>query len=76
MSNFKKEVLELMTEYCEANHITLGTKEALKMIDKWDVLLDCYDAYTLAAIALDNPEHIVLTARTIDNIRSSYFPCC
>lgn len=66
--------VELMINYLESEGISLDTKSATKAVNKWSNRLGDIDFISLAAVAISDPNELVLTEKEIRNFREFYFP--
>ncbi len=73
MTNAEKAI-ELMINFFETENISVNTEEIIATVNKWEARLDPIDFISLAAVAISNPNEIVLTISEIREIREFYFP--
>lgn len=66
--------IELVINYLESEHITVGTPEIKNLVIKWNEILPTIDFISLAAIVLYNPNKNVLSDIEIREIRKYFFP--
>ena len=66
--------IELVINYLESEHITVGTPEIKNLVIKWHEILPTIDFISLAAIVLYNPNKNVLSDIEIREIRKYFFP--
>lgn len=64
---------QLVINFLESEHITVGTNEITKTVEKWESRLDPIDFISLAAVAIADPNEIALTNNEIRKIREFYF---
>lgn len=64
---------QLVINFLESEHITVGTHEITKTVEKWESRLDPIDFISLAAVAIADPNEIALTNNEIRKIREFYF---
>lgn len=64
---------QLIINFLESEHITVGTNEITKTVEKWESRLDPIDFISLAAVAIADPNEIALTNNEIRKIREFYF---
>ena len=70
-----QKTLNIINEYLEVEHISVGNNEMRKLIEKWSFILPSIDnPYELAAIVLENPSRILFTIGEIRTLKSLYFP--